>query len=282
MRKGQDEGVGGFFPAFVEESGHKLAVFNTNAAERGTKDYFPALFFDGCAAAFVKVAEGDGGDAHAVASLVGEDRFPKNVNAVAGVDVIQFFGEGADEDDPPEAGDGRGSLFVAAQPFEHGDAAGFADVGRMATALQDGIKRAGYGELVPQGQRGKSEERTRHVKWSGKNACVHFAATALWIEEDKAVEEFYFAGGAYAAIEVFEIGAAAEGDVLAVVDVLAIGQDVGSRPSAEERALLKKTNAPACFSQRDAGCQSRQPAADHDHAFQGYSLPRGGRSAPLR
>src|SRR5207244_4159903 len=82
------------------------------------------------------------------------------------------------------------------------------------------------------------------------------------------------------AIESFEIGAAAEGDVLAIVDGLAVGQDVGSCAAAKEGTLFEQTYAPAGFSQRDAGCQSRQPAADHDHAFQGYSLPCGVRSAP--
>src|SRR6266478_6030091 len=56
----------------------------------------------------------------------------------------------------------------------------------------------------------------------------------------------------------------------------------GAALRAEEETLFKQTHAPAGFSQRDAGCQSRQPAADHDHAFQGYSLPCGGRSAPWR
>ena len=120
------------------------------------------------------------------------------------------------------------------------------------------------------------------MKWSGENAGVHFAAASLGIKEKETVEEFNFAGGADAAIEVFEIGAAAEGDVLAIVHMLAIRQDVGSRASAKERTLLKETNAPARFSQCDAGCQTRQPAADYDHSFQEYSLPRGGQSAPLR
>ena len=282
MGKGQDVGVGGFFAAFIEERGEQLAIFDAQAAEGRTKGDFPALLFDGGAAAFVELAERDGGDAHAVASLVGENGFPENVDAIAGVDAIEFFGKRADENDAPEAGDGGWSLFVAAEPFEHRDAAGFVDVGRMAAALQDGIESAGDGKLVFQCQRRKREERASHMKRRGEDARVHFAAAALRIEKNKAVEEFDFACGADAAIEVFEVGAAAEGDVLAIVDVLAIGQDVGSRASAKKRALLKETNAPARFSQRDAGCQSRQPAADHDHAFQGYSLPRGGRSAPLR
>jgi len=111
---------------------------------------------------------------------------------------------------------------------------------------------------------------------------VDFAAASLRIEEEQAVVESNFACGADAAIEVFEIGATAECDVLTIVHMLAVGQDVGSRATAEKRALLKETNAPASFSQRDAGCQTRQTAADYDHAFQGYSLPRGDRISPLR
>jgi hypothetical protein len=86
------------------------------------------------------------------------------------------------------------------------------------------------------------------VKRSGEKASVHFAAASLRIEEEETVEKPYFVAGADAAIEIFEIGATAEGDVLAIVYVLAVGQDIRSRASAKKRALLKETNAPACFS----------------------------------
>jgi hypothetical protein len=86
------------------------------------------------------------------------------------------------------------------------------------------------------------------VKRRGEKASVHFAAASLGIEEEEAVEKLYFVAGADAAIKVFEVGATAEGDVLAIVYVLAIGQDIGSRASAKKRALLKETNAPAGFS----------------------------------
>ena len=131
-------------------------------------------------------------------------------------------------------------------------------------------------------ERRKREKRAGHVKWSGKNSGLHFAAAALRIEKNEAVEKFDFVRGADAPIKIGEIGAAAERDVLAIVDVLAVGQHVGSCAAAEEGTLFEQTYAPAGFSQRDAGCQSRQPAADHDHAFQEYSLPYGGRSAPWR
>src|SRR4029077_4763090 len=96
MRKGENKGVGGFFTATVEERGEQFAICETQAAEWRTKVYFPALFFDGGAATVVKFAEGDSGNAHAVASFIRKNCFPENVDAVAGVDAVQFFGEGAD------------------------------------------------------------------------------------------------------------------------------------------------------------------------------------------
>src|SRR5690242_10615552 len=120
------------------------------------------------------------------------------------------------------------------------------------------------------------------MKRRRQEAGLHLSLAALRIEEEEAVEEFDFASGADAAIEIIEIGAAAKRYVLAVVHMLAIWQHVGRCAAAEEGTLFEQTHTPAGFSQRDAGCQSRQPAADHDHAFQGYSLPCGGRSAPWR
>ncbi len=73
-------------------------------------------------------------------------------------------------------------------------------------------------------ERGECRERTGHVERRGKHAGVHFATAALGIEEEETVEEFDFVGGAYTTVEIFEIGAAAEGYVLAVVDVFAVGQ----------------------------------------------------------
>ncbi len=118
------------------------------------------------------------------------------------------------------------------------------------------------------------------MKWRGKCAGLHFATAALRIEKNEAVEEFDFACGAHAAVKIIEIGAATERYVLAIVNVLAVGQNVGSGAAAKKGTLLEETYAPARISQRDAGCQSRQPAADHDHAFQECSLPCGGRNGP--
>ena len=106
------------------------------------------------------------------------------------------------------------------------------------------------------------------MKGRGQEPGFHGAATALRIEENELVEKFYFVCGADAAVEIGEVGAAAQGDVLAIIDVLAIGQNVGGCAAAEKRFLFEQPYAPASFSQRDAARQSRQPAADHDRAFQ--------------
>jgi hypothetical protein len=76
----------------------------------------------------------------------------------------------------------------------------------------------------------------------------HGAAAALRIEEDEIVEEFNFVGGADAAIKIGEVGAATEGYVLAIIDVLAIGQNIRGGPAAEKRFLFEQPYAPACFS----------------------------------
>ena len=120
------------------------------------------------------------------------------------------------------------------------------------------------------------------MKWRRQPPGLHLSSASLWIEKEEPIEEGYFARGTDAPVEIFQIGAASQSHMLAIVHMLAVGQHVGGCPAAEEGTLFKQTYAPAGFSQRDAGCQSRQPAADHDHAFQGYSLPCVGRSAPWR
>ncbi len=77
--------------------------------------------------------------------------------------------------------------------------------------------------------------------WNGAGsmpACIS-PRRPCGIEEHQAVEEFDFVRGADAAIKVVEVGAAAERYVLAIVNVLAVGQHVRSGAAAEEGALLK-------------------------------------------
>ena len=59
-------------------------------------DYFPTLLFDGSAASFVEIAERDRGNSHSVTSLIGENGFPENIDAVARVNAVELFGKSAD------------------------------------------------------------------------------------------------------------------------------------------------------------------------------------------
>lgn len=253
MWNGEDAGVGGFLAAFVEERGGEAGVFDAQAAERGTEGDFAATLRNGCAARIIKLAESNGRNAHAIAGFVGEDGLPEDVNAIAGVNALELFRKGADEYRAPEPADGRGCLFAAMEPFEHGDAAGDTGVGGMAARGDDGVEGAGNSEFVFESERRKGEERAGHVKRSGEKAGMHLAAASFWVEQDKTVEKTNFVRGTNAPIEIFEVRTATEGDVLTIVHVFAIGQDVGSSTSAEERTPLEETDAPASVSQRDAG-----------------------------
>ncbi len=82
----------------------------------------------------------------------------------------------------------------------------------------------------------------------GKNSCFHFALAALRIEEEQPIEKFHFIRGTDAAVKIVEIGAAAERDVLAIIDVLAVGQHVGGCAAAEEGTLFEQPNAPTGLS----------------------------------
>jgi len=144
-----------------------------------------------------------------------------------------------------------------------------------AVGLQDVEHGPGYGELVFEGERREFCEGAGHVERRRKQASLHFAAASLGIKKYKAIEKFDFVRSANAAIEIIEISATAEGDMLAIINVLPVRQNIRSCAAAEEGALLEEAYAPAGFSQRDAGRQTRQPAADHDHVFQECSLPSG-------
>ena len=226
-------------------------VFDFYAADGGAEGYFPSLFFDEGAAAVVKLGERDDGNAHAVAAAVGEECFPEDVDAEARVGLVELFVERADEDDAPEAIDGALRLALLLQPVEHGDAFGrvqASGAARIAAGAKDGEHGAADGDFVGERERREFGERAGHVERRGQKAGFHFAFASLRIEEEQAIEKFHFVCGADAAIEIVEIGAAAERDVLAIIDVLAVGQHVGGCAAAEERTLFEKTNAPTGFS----------------------------------
>src|SRR5258708_13186627 len=108
VRKREDEGIGGLFPASIEYCGFERAVFKTQASDRRTQNDFAAFFFDGGSAAVVEVRQRDRRNAHAVAGPVGEKCLPKNVDAKAGLGAVEFFLEGTDHAHSPEPPHRRG------------------------------------------------------------------------------------------------------------------------------------------------------------------------------
>ena len=86
------------------------------------------------------------------------------------------------------------------------------------------------------------------MRWLRKHACFEDAAASARLDEDELLVELNLVLDAETLIEVEEIDAAAQQDVLAVVDGLA-ANFVGSRASAQERPGLKKIDLVAGGSQ---------------------------------
>src|ERR1700687_510638 len=151
-----------------------------------------------------------------------------------------------------------------------------------ATGKNNGGQRTSDGRLAGKGERREKKNGAGHVDGSGQNVRFHNAGHTLRVEKNQAVEELDFVGGADAFVEVFKISAAAERDVLAVVYMLAIRQSIGSGAAAEVGPLFEEAYAATGLSQRDAGRQPRQPAANHDHVFRGHYVEYAARILPGR
>jgi len=153
VRNSEDESVGALFPAGVKLHRGNRPILNFELTSGGTEIYLAAFSLDRDLAAVVEFRERDRGDTHAIPGAIGEEGFPKDVDAVASVGLVQLFIEGADEDDAPETFDGAFGLVAAAQPFEHGDAAMLVDVPGAAVGLQNVEHGPGDGEFVDENGR---------------------------------------------------------------------------------------------------------------------------------
>src|SRR5258707_5879243 len=191
----ENEGIGGFFPAAIEDRCLKRAIFETKAAGGRAKNCFAALFFDGGAAAVIEFRQWHRRDAHSVACAIGEKCFPENVDAEAGVAAVEFFIECADQDHTPETFDRGRRLFAAPQPFQHRDRPGAIRIFRAATGKENGGERTGNRKFVPIRKRRKKKKRAGHVGSSGKKNRFHYSRQALWGEKNQAAKGIRFHGG---------------------------------------------------------------------------------------
>jgi len=89
------------------------------------------------------------------------------------------------------------------------------------------------------------------MEGSGEKRGAHVSAAARRSGESNLVVEADLVTRADALVEIGEIGAAAESDVLAIIDVAAIGKNIGSRATAQVRAAFEEANAVSGVRERD-------------------------------
>ena len=239
MRNREDVSVRRLLAVFIEAHPRNPAALELQSAYGRTQDHLPAPAFDFCFATIVKMREWNGGHAHAITCAARKKGFPKDVHAEPRIGAVEFLVECTNQDNTPKTIDRTFGLAAAAEPFEHGDPAGFAEIRGAASVPNDVEHGTGDGQLVSKREWRKRGKRAGKMKRGGKRARFHFAAAALRIEKREPVEKSDFGRRADASVEILKIRATTQGDVLAIVNVLAVRQHKGSCPAAEEGALLE-------------------------------------------
>ena len=86
------------------------------------------------------------------------------------------------------------------------------------------------------------------MKWRRQSRSFHDGARASRIYENETGVAGDFGKHAHPRIEIVQIGAAAERDVLTIVNLLAIRESIGRRPATQKRTLLEQFNVESGFS----------------------------------
>ena len=178
---------------------------------------------------------------------------------------MEFLVDGADEDLAPEPLDGAGGLALLAEPVQHGD--GIEIPARVALQL-NGEQRAADGELVGEGEEFQAGEALRKVERFGEDAGAHDGGAAAGLDEVELFVKVDLAGDTEPAIEVEEIDAALEQDVLAVVDDCAgivTRCGIGRGAAAQEGSSLQDRNTMSGGAQCRGGGQPGESAAEHEN-----------------
>jgi hypothetical protein len=110
------------------------------------------------------------------------------------------------------------------------------------------------------------EERRRGVEWRGERGGAHDGGAAAGLDERHGVIPADFVSDADAAVELDEVGANAEENVLAVVDDFAgAGVFVGGSASAEVGAALEESDAEAGVGEGAGGGEAGEAAAGYGY-----------------
>src|ERR1700692_3264073 len=170
-------------------------------------------------------------------------RLHRLTNDLCGVgdrDQGEIFAEGADQDWLPETFDGIVRLMVLVTPVQK----------RTPCITLLGKRKGGDGardrNLVFRIEKWKTQERRSGVQRGWQRRCTHDANTAAGLDESHFVVPADFLFDANAAIELHQVGADAEENVLAIVDDFAgAGMFVGRGATAKIRPALEQGNPEA-------------------------------------
>ena len=86
------------------------------------------------------------------------------------------------------------------------------------------------------------------MKRRRQERTFHDRTTACQIHKNETLITGDFPKGPYALVEVVQVGAATQGNVLAIVDLLATGQGIGGGAATQKRPLLEHPDGESRFS----------------------------------
>src|ERR1700685_1423189 len=129
------------------------------------------------------------------------------------------------------------------QPVQHRSAR---RAWRLTAGKRDLQQGASDAVLILPVQRREAKKGWRHMqRRRQKRRGADTKSPAGLVDERHAFIETDFVPGPDAAVEIREIGATSQGDVLAIIDLTAVGKKIGSGAPAQMRPLLKQSNAQA-------------------------------------
>jgi hypothetical protein len=155
LRHSDEKGIIAPFRFVVKDYGGASLAGYLDALDHRPQPHFPAPPFDRRPAFGVQRAERHGGNPHAEALAVGQERFPENVDAVLRVRSRQLFVQRAHQHHSPKTLDGCRRLLHAMQPVQHRCPGG---ARRLTPGNGDLQQCAGDPVLVFPAQRSESKE----------------------------------------------------------------------------------------------------------------------------
>jgi hypothetical protein len=212
----------------------------------------------------VKPGQRNGRHAHLGGVTGGEKAQRQNLKSAGGGHSIELFIDGADQNLPPEPLDHALRLVLFAQPVQHADAV---QIGSAAVLGLQCKYCPDKGQLLPCSQKFQAEKGLGEMSRPRQEPCAESGSTAATLNPVELAVELERMGDTQPAVEVEEIYAAPQQDVLAVVDdfVGAVGlrNGVRGRPSAWIGSRLIDIDVKPGIRQGGSRGETSQPGAGH-------------------